>query len=127
MGARSDAGGPRRFSRPKTQEQTQNKKTKKQVLVETLANSRVFQRFAVWSHRTSKELTAKTKDHAEALDSTFDRLGEAARRQAKALRQDFEQQLRAQQQQQVQQAGGQQQPGQGGGGGTSPPRPPPPR
>lgn len=37
------------------------RKTKqKQVLVETLANSRVFQRFAVWSHRTSKELTAKS-------------------------------------------------------------------
>jgi hypothetical protein len=30
------------------------------VLVETLANSRVFQRFAVWSHRTSKELSAKS-------------------------------------------------------------------
>ena len=113
------------------------------MLVETLANSRVFQRFAVWSHRTSKELTAKSecasrdepiaaalppdtldtntlpsfppalshpnnhhnlsaKDHAEVLD----RFAEAAKNQARALKQEFEQQLKAQQMQQQQGGGG---------------------
>jgi uncharacterized membrane protein len=94
------------------------------VLVETLANSRVFQRFAVWSHRTSKELSAKTKDHAEVLDSTFNRVSEAAKAQARALREDFEQQLKAQQMQQQhqQRPGGGRGGGGGGGGGGPPPR-----
>jgi hypothetical protein len=40
-----------------------------QVLVEGLANSRWFQRFAVWSHKTYQELQVKGKDHSAKLDT----------------------------------------------------------
>eukprot|EP00882_Tetradesmus_deserticola_P017331 GHRQ01018564.1.p1 GENE.GHRQ01018564.1~~GHRQ01018564.1.p1 ORF type:complete len:103 (+),score=24.28 GHRQ01018564.1:385-693(+) len=39
-----------------------------QVLVETLANSRWFQRFAVYTHKLSKEAAEKSKDHSKVLD-----------------------------------------------------------
>jgi hypothetical protein len=42
------------------------------------------------------------------LDTTLNRVAEAAKAQARALKQDFEQQLKAQQMQQQQQGGGQQ-------------------
>ncbi|PNW77157.1 hypothetical protein CHLRE_10g424650v5 [Chlamydomonas reinhardtii] len=73
-----------------------------QVLVEGLANSRWFQRFAVWSHGAMKELQAKSKDGSAHLDTHLSTFMEAAKQKSAQLKQDFQQELRKVQEQQQQ-------------------------
>ncbi|EFJ43007.1 hypothetical protein VOLCADRAFT_119189 [Volvox carteri f. nagariensis] len=73
-----------------------------QVLVEGLANSRWFQRFAVWSHNAMKELQAKSKDHSGTLDTHVSSFMEIAKQKSAQLRQEFQEELRKVQQQQQQ-------------------------
>ncbi|GLC76692.1 hypothetical protein PLESTF_001818800 [Pleodorina starrii] len=74
-----------------------------QVLVEGLANSRWFQRFAVWSHSAMKELQSKSKDHSATLDTHVSSFVEIAKQKSAQLRQEFQQELRKVQEQQQQQ------------------------
>ncbi|KIY96263.1 hypothetical protein MNEG_11699 [Monoraphidium neglectum] len=65
-----------------------------QVLVETLANSRWFQRFAVYSHKMSKEMAEKGKDGSKVLDQHIGTLASKAKETASKLQQDFMAELR---------------------------------
>ena len=58
-----------------------------QVLVEGLANSRWFQRFAVWSHGKMKEINAQG---AASLDQQLSKVAEAAKDKASSFRKEFE-------------------------------------
>mmetsp|Transcript_17803 Transcript_17803/g.53356 ORF Transcript_17803/g.53356 Transcript_17803/m.53356 type:complete len:103 (-) Transcript_17803:720-1028(-) len=60
-----------------------------QVLVESLANSRTFQKFAVWSHSTVKELQAKSKDGASLMDGQFGKFAAQAKEASSKFRSDF--------------------------------------
>lgn len=60
-----------------------------QVLVETLANSRWFQRFAVFSHRMTKEMAEKGKEGSKVLDSHIEGLAAKAKDTASQLQRDF--------------------------------------
>lgn len=60
-----------------------------QVLVETLANSRWFQRFAVYSHKMTKEMTEKSKDGSKVLDEHITTLASKAKETASQLQKDF--------------------------------------
>lgn len=74
-----------------------------QVLVEGLANSRWFQKFAVWSHGAMKEIQAKSKDvKVEEHITTF---YEAAKQKSSQFRAELEQEMKKLQEQQQQQAG----------------------
>lgn len=57
-----------------------------QVLVESLANARWFQKFAVWSSITAKELGEKSKQHTSGLDERFSKFAEVAKQQSEKLR-----------------------------------------
>lgn len=73
-----------------------------QVLVETLANSKWFQRFAVNTHRLTKEAAEKGKDHSKVLDQHVSSMMD----KAKQLKQDFQQELqKLQQEAEAQQRG----------------------
>ncbi|KXZ56148.1 hypothetical protein GPECTOR_1g126 [Gonium pectorale] len=73
-----------------------------QVLVEGLANSRWFQRFAVWSHATMKELQAKSRDGSATLDTHVSSFMDMAKQKSAQIRKEFEQELRKVQEQQQQ-------------------------
>lgn len=60
-----------------------------QVLVETLANSRWFQRFAVYSHKMSKEMAEKSKESSKVLDEHVSTVASRARETAEQLKKDF--------------------------------------
>mmetsp|Transcript_19410 Transcript_19410/g.35047 ORF Transcript_19410/g.35047 Transcript_19410/m.35047 type:complete len:83 (+) Transcript_19410:54-302(+) len=65
-----------------------------QMLVESLANSRTFQRFAVWSHGAYKELSEKAKDGS--LDEHFESAIKNAKANADRMRSDFQSEIRKQ-------------------------------
>ncbi|PNH12503.1 hypothetical protein TSOC_000621 [Tetrabaena socialis] len=80
-----------------------------QVLVEGLANSRWFQRFAVWSNSAMKELQAKSKDHSATIDTHMTSFVDLAKQKSQqvgaeraGLRQEFQQELKKVQDQQQQ-------------------------
>mmetsp|Transcript_14104 Transcript_14104/g.30579 ORF Transcript_14104/g.30579 Transcript_14104/m.30579 type:complete len:97 (+) Transcript_14104:132-422(+) len=80
-----------------------------QVLVETLANSKWFQRFAVWSHGTMKDLQSKSKAGSSTLDQQVDTFMKSAKVYTEKFRKDFGEELRKVQEQMKQEAARQQQ------------------
>mmetsp|Transcript_57940 Transcript_57940/g.126660 ORF Transcript_57940/g.126660 Transcript_57940/m.126660 type:complete len:104 (-) Transcript_57940:60-371(-) len=64
-----------------------------QVLVDSLANSRWFQRFAVWSHSAMKDLQAKSKDGASLMDGQFSKFAESAKAAGEKFRKDFAEEM----------------------------------
>mmetsp|Transcript_30860 Transcript_30860/g.78799 ORF Transcript_30860/g.78799 Transcript_30860/m.78799 type:complete len:93 (-) Transcript_30860:532-810(-) len=65
-----------------------------QVLVETLANSRSFQRFAVWSNSKMKEVSMKGKDGSVVLDETVGKVAEKSKETWSKWREDFASELK---------------------------------
>lgn len=61
-----------------------------QVLVEGLANSKWFQRFAVWSHSKMKEVNAQG---AATADQQLSRFVDAAKDSASKFRKDFAEEM----------------------------------
>lgn len=74
-----------------------------QVLVETLANSRWFQRFAVYTHKLSKEAAEKSKDHSKVLDEHVSTVMDKAKQFTSKMREDFAQELKKLQEAEAQQ------------------------
>ncbi|GBF94782.1 hypothetical protein Rsub_07665 [Raphidocelis subcapitata] len=65
-----------------------------QVLVETLANSRWFQRFAVYSHKMTQEMAEKSKEGSKVLDEHVGTVASKARETAEQLKKEFMAELR---------------------------------
>mmetsp|Transcript_23723 Transcript_23723/g.65228 ORF Transcript_23723/g.65228 Transcript_23723/m.65228 type:complete len:92 (+) Transcript_23723:201-476(+) len=63
------------------------------VLVETLANNRSFQRFAVWSHRKVKDLGEKSKDGGANFDESASKALEQSKLAWQKWRQEFAEEL----------------------------------
>lgn len=74
-----------------------------QVLVETLANSRWFQRFAVYTHKMTKEAAEKSKDHSKVLDEHVTSIMDKTRAFTSKLREDFAEELKKLQEAEAQQ------------------------
>uniref|UniRef100_A0A383WI98 Uncharacterized protein n=1 Tax=Tetradesmus obliquus TaxID=3088 RepID=A0A383WI98_TETOB len=74
-----------------------------QVLVETLANSRWFQRFAVYTHKLSKEAAEKSKDHSKVLDEHVSTVMDKAKQFTSKMREDFARELKQLQEAEAQQ------------------------
>ncbi|KAG1666021.1 hypothetical protein FOA52_010931 [Chlamydomonas sp. UWO 241] len=85
-----------------------------QVLVESLSNSRWFQKFAVWSHSTAKELQAKSKDGGSVFGDQMGAFVKNASEAGAKFRNDFAAEMKKVQEEMEKQAV------KGGGSSTDP-------
>lgn len=74
-----------------------------QVLVEGLANSKTFQRFAVWSNKAIKELGEKSKEQSQHLDKHVSSMSDVIKERSTQFRKEFEAEFRKLQEQQQRQ------------------------